>query len=86
MKLTDELLIKIAKDYIADKSATTRSLSARYNISKSCIHKALSKRLKYIHPGLYSEVKKKLEYNKSDRHRRGGEATRLKWELLREDN
>lgn len=39
----------------------------------------MSERLKYINPCLYKDVKDVLELNKSQRHIRGGMATKNKY-------
>ncbi len=65
--------------YIVENKATVRSTAAKFNISKSTVHKDVSERLKYINPRLYGEVKEVLEINKSERHIRGGLATRRKY-------
>lgn len=46
----------------------------------STIHKDVSEKLKKIKPQLYKEVKKILDFNKSERHIRGGLATKHKYE------
>ena len=66
-------------NYLIENQATVRSAAARFGISKSTVHKDLSFKLKYINPTLYSAVKEILEINKSERHLRGGEATRKKY-------
>jgi len=65
--------------YIVENKATVRSTAARFNISKSTVHKDVSERLKSINPCLYGEVKEVLDINKSERHIRGGMATRRKY-------
>lgn len=47
-------------------------------------HKDVSERLKAISPQLYQQVKQVLEKNKSERHIRGGMATKSKYERLKE--
>ena len=47
------------------------------------VHKDVSERLKTINEGLYDKVKQVLEQNKSERHIRGGRATKTKYERLR---
>jgi putative DeoR family transcriptional regulator (stage III sporulation protein D) len=49
-------------------------------VSKSTIHKDVTERLEEINPTLAKEVKMVLEKNKSERHIRGGMATKLKYE------
>ena len=65
--------------YIVENRATVRQAAAKFNISKSTVHKDVSERLKNINPGLYGEVKEVLEINKNERHIRGGMATRRKY-------
>jgi len=45
------------------------------------IHKDVSERLKTVKPSLYKEVKVILDINKQERHIRGGEATKRKYEM-----
>ena len=72
-------------EYVIDKKATVRSAAMHFGVSKSTVHKDLTHKLRYINPGLYREVKEILELNKSQRHLRGGEATRKKY-LMRYKN
>ena len=65
--------------YIIDTRATVRAAAKKFGISKSTVHKDLSERLKYINMPLYLQVKEVLEYNKAERHIRGGMATRMKY-------
>ena len=44
------------------------------------IHKDLTERLRRRSPALYAEVRTLLDKNKAERHLRGGEATRRKYE------
>ena len=45
-------------------------------ISKSTVHKDVTETLRHVNRTLCEEVAKVLEKNKSERHLRGGEATR----------
>ena len=65
--------------YIVENKATVRATAAKFNISKSTVHKDVSDRLKKVDPMLYLKVKSVLETNKSERHIRGGLATRNKY-------
>lgn len=69
----------ILGEYIKKNGATVRSTAGVFNISKSTVHKDVTERLKIKNPALYGEVKKVLEINKSERHIRGGMATRKKY-------
>ena len=70
---------EILAEYVIDTKSTVRSTAQHFGISKSTVHKDLSQKLKYLNPRLYGEVKEILELNKSERHLRGGEATRQKY-------
>ena len=67
---------EILAEYVIETGATVRCAAQHFGISKSTVHKDLSYKLKYVNPILYGEVKGILEINKSERHLRGGEATR----------
>lgn len=70
---------EILGEYVIETGATVRACALRFGVSKSTVHKDLSQKLKYINLGMYQEVKEILEKNKSERHIRGGEATRKKY-------
>lgn len=69
-------------EYIVKTGATVRVCAKKYGISKSTVHKDVSDRLKRLDPGLYNKVKRVLEINKSERHIRGGLATRNKYKKI----
>ena len=66
-------------EYIVRTGATVRAAAGKFNISKSTVHKGVTVKLADNCPALYLEVKKVLEQNKSERHIRGGLATRRKY-------
>ena len=66
-------------NFIIENSSTVRATAQKFGISKSTVHKDLTERLGYYNKPLYLEVKELLEYNKSQRHIRGGIATRKKY-------
>ena len=68
--------------YIVENKATVRSAAKKFGISKSTVHKDVTQILKYTNKTLYYEVKKILETNKRERHLRGGEATKQKYQNL----
>lgn len=68
-------------EYIAESHATVRSTAAKFGISKSTVHKDVSQRLKKLNAALYKDVRKILDQNKSERHIRGGLATKKKYLL-----
>src|SRR5699024_6869846 len=75
----EERAVVVAK-YILEKNTTVRQTAKTFGVSKSTIHKDVTERLEEINPNLAKEVKMVLEKNKSERHIRGGMATKLKYE------
>ncbi len=65
--------------YMIRYKTTVRETAAHFSISKSTVHKDVTVDLLHVNPGLYEEVKEILQQNKSERHLRGGEATRKKY-------
>lgn len=74
----EERAVDIA-NYIIDHNATVRQTAKRFGISKSTVHKDVTDRLSAINPGLARQVRIVLDVNKSERHIRGGLATREKY-------
>jgi putative DeoR family transcriptional regulator (stage III sporulation protein D) len=73
-----ERTLKIAL-YIVETRNTVRTIAKEFGVSKSTVHKDLTERLPDINPELANEVREILEYHKSVRHLRGGEATKVKY-------
>lgn len=65
--------------YLIENRCTVRAAAARFGVSKSTVHKDLTERLREINPGLYAQVRELLDWNKAQRHIRGGLATRRKY-------
>lgn len=66
-------------EYIIDTGATVRATAKVFKISKSTVHKDVTERLLHINRNLYKQVNEVLQKNKSERHIRGGLATRKKY-------
>ncbi len=66
-------------NFIIENKTTVRETAKKFGISKSTVHKDLTERLYYANKPLYFKVKELLEFNKSQRHIRGGMATRKKY-------
>ena len=66
--------------FIIETGATVRSAAKHFGISKSTVHKDLSQRLPQYNKTLYQQVRKVLNLNKAERHIRGGQATRQKYQ------
>lgn len=77
-KYIEERAVRMAQ-YIVDNNATVRQTAGVFGISKSTVHKDVTERLIYINPPLASETRKILDVNKSERHIRGGLATKDKY-------
>jgi len=74
----EERAIDIA-NYIIENNSTVRQTAKQFGISKSTVHKDVTERLMQINPSLAKEARKILDVNKSERHIRGGLATREKY-------
>ncbi len=73
----EERAVEVGR-YIARSGATVRAAAAVFGVSKSTIWKDQA-RLRHRDPGLWAEVQEVVQRNKSERHLRGGEATRQKY-------
>lgn len=74
-----ELRILQTAEYIITKKATIREAAKVFHVSKSTVHKDMGSRLQKVNRSLYTDVRRVLEQNKSERHIRGGLATREKY-------
>ena len=74
----EERAIEIA-NYMIENNATVRQAAKNFGISKSTVHKDVTERLEQINPGLAAEARKVIDVNKSERHIRGGMATKEKY-------
>ena len=66
-------------NYLVEHQTTVRGVASHFDISKSTVHKDITKALPRVNHALYLEVKNVLEKNKRERHLRGGEATKKKY-------
>ena len=74
----EERAVEIAY-YIIETKATVRQTAKKFGISKSTVHKDVTERLAQVNPSLAAETRKVLDINKSERHIRGGMATKEKY-------
>ena len=74
----EERAVEIAT-YIIEHNATVRQTAKEFGVSKSTVHKDVTDRLLQINPLLAQSARKVLDVNKSERHIRGGLATREKY-------
>ena len=76
----EERAIEIAT-YIIEKQVTVRQAAKHFGVSKSTIHKDITERLMEINPSLATKARIILDINKSERHIRGGLATKAKYSI-----
>ena len=74
----EERAVEIA-NYIIENNATVRQTAKQFGISKSTVHKDVTERLAQINPSLAEKARVVLDLNKSERHIRGGLATKEKY-------
>lgn len=74
----EERAIEIAY-YITEQNATVRQAAKAFGVSKSTVHKDVTERLVQINPTLANQARAVLDTNKSERHIRGGLATKEKY-------
>ena len=74
----EERAISIA-NYIIESNATVRQTAKTFGISKSTVHKDVTDRLMQVNPALAKQARQVLDVNKSERHIRGGMATKEKY-------
>lgn len=65
--------------YLIENKATVRATAQNFGISKSTVHKDITKTLKKVNKELFEEAQGILQTNKKERHLRGGEATKKKY-------
>lgn len=65
--------------YIAQTGATVRKTAEVFSVSKSTVHKDVTRRLSAFNAPLAEQVRIVLDTNKAQRHLRGGDATKRKY-------
>ena len=70
-------------EYIAKTGCTVRVCAAHFGTSKSTVHKDVTERLPLLDPKLSRRVQEVLGKNLSERHLRGGNATKEMYALLK---
>ncbi len=74
----EERAVNVA-NYIIENNATVRQTAKKFGISKSTVHKDVTERLLVINSALAHKARAVLDLNKSERHIRGGLATKEKY-------
>lgn len=79
MSFTHSYIINKVADYYLDQQTTIRQCAIHFGLSKSTIHNYLHTYLKKIDPQKYKKVSALSQLNFSQKHLRGGDATRQKF-------
>lgn len=79
-----ERRVLTAAEHIAATGATVRQTARLLGVSKSTVHKDMETRLRLLSPALHREVMRVFAVNKAQRHLRGGEATKQRYERIRQ--
>lgn len=78
----DEDRVLNEAEFIIKNRSTVRETSAVFKISKSTVHRDMVKVLPTLDNKLYIKVREILDINSSEKHIRGGEATRRKYAIM----
>ncbi len=78
----EERAIMLAR-FIVEHKVTVREVAKTFDVSKSTVHKDVAERLWEIDQSLARSVQSVLSENKADRHIRGGQATKHKYEAMK---
>jgi len=81
--LSVEERILAEAEYIVENGATVRDTAKKFGLSKSAVHKDVSYKLQFIDERLFAECRHVLQINLKERHIRGGNATKKKYEQLK---
>lgn len=84
--MCDDIYLRTVKygEYIVDNNSTIRQTAKAFNVAKSTVHYDLKNRLRNYDEDLYLKVKRILDINFSEKHIRGGWATKQKYKHERE--
>ena len=85
--MREEVRLRVmqAAEHILETGATVRACAAKFGVSKTTIHKDMRDRLPRVDEQLCREVDEVLQKNLRERHLRGGDATKQKFQRLREE-
>jgi len=82
----DTKLITNLAQYIVEYNATIRQTAKVFSMSKSTVHYLIKYKLKDISEALYIQTKIILCQNFSEKHIRGGNATKMKYNDIRSNH
>ena len=78
-KISIEERAIVLAHYIIETKDTVRGTAKKFGVSKSTVHKDVTERLYSVNRPLYEQTQRVLAQNKSERHLRGGAATKAKY-------
>lgn len=80
--MNKKIIDRITKEanYILATRNTLREVAKKFHVSKSTVHKDISERLSSISPQLATKVRNILDEHLKERHIRGGESTKIKYQ------
>ena len=81
----EERAVEIA-EYIIETKATVRQSAKKFGVSKSTVHKDMTQKLPLYNAAMSAVVRAVMEENKAERHLRGGEATKMKYLMIRKQS
>ncbi len=71
--------VLLEAEYILSTLSTLRQTATLFGVSKSTVHVDMSKRLKKLSEKKFKKITKILDINFSEKHIRGGQATKIKY-------
>lgn len=76
--------IQCEADYIIETGSTVRATAKKLGVSKSTVHRDMALLLKDVSSSKYEDVAKVLAVNYNERQARGGQATKRKYEIIKQ--
>jgi len=83
LKVNIENRVILVANYILQTKSTVRRAAKVFGVSKSTIHYDVAYRLKKINYALFLKINKILRQNFNEKHIRGGQATKNKYNKKR---
>lgn len=80
-----ERVLKEAQ-HILNTRETIRATAEKFKVSKSTVHKDIQERLKHINEETHSQIQKIMQNHLDNRHIKGGQSTKEKYNHLRRNN
>jgi len=80
-----EIYFRVLREakFLIETKSTIRETASHFSISKSTVHKDLHERLREINPRLYEKVEVIMQKHIDERHLKGGESTKQKYQNMK---